>query len=74
MGKLVEDLEMHESNHKHALTSVFIDPIKTLADEFKNFVEMVKATLDLELADKGEFMISPNFDETLLGMFQKIIF
>lgn len=67
MNKMLEDLKAHESEKQHILKSWFIDPLDGLYEELTKFKELVESTLDLELADKGEFIVNPSFDETFQG-------
>jgi DNA mismatch repair protein MSH2 len=67
LPKLISDLDAHESPKKKVLTAYFVDPLNGLKEDCSNFVEMIETTLDLKLADQGEFMIRPDFDDTLQG-------
>lgn len=50
----------------HAL---FISQLNDQIEDMTKFQEMVESTLDLSLVDRGEFLIKPEFDEELQGLF-----
>lgn len=41
--------------------------LQELERDLDNFVKLVENTLDLEAADKGEYMVDADFDDTLKG-------
>lgn len=68
LPNFLKDLEAHDGPKAHVLESNFIQPLKNLQDDFSKYAEMVKTTLDLEMADKGEFVVRPEIHEDFAGM------
>ena len=68
LPKLIEDLEALDAPQKNVMISYFVDPLNALKEDSLKFVEMIESTLDVNLADQGEFMIKPEFDENLQSM------
>lgn len=60
---MLRDLEAHEGPKKYILASYIIDPVKVLREDFSKFSEMIQTTLDLDMAEKGEFVVQPDIDE-----------
>lgn len=63
LPNLIQDLEKHESDKRHVLDSYFIDPIKLLQEDFNKFAEMVNETLDVDMAEKGDFIVRKDIHE-----------
>lgn len=72
LPKLIEDLDGFDASKKSVLISYFVDPLNSLKEDSTKFVEMIETTLDVNLAEHGEFMIKPEFDENLKGSQRKI--
>lgn len=51
--------------------SVLLDPIGELLKDMEKFLVMIEQTLDLDLVDRGEFLIKPTYDEELQELFTK---
>lgn len=64
---MVQDLQQHDSDKKHVLLALFIEPISVLDDELSKFKELVETTVDLEMAGRGEYFVRPDFDPALEG-------
>jgi DNA mismatch repair protein MSH2 len=69
MDKMLEDLKHHESSKEHVLKTRFIEPLVVLYKDLSKFQELVEETLDLEMADKGEYIVKASFDDKLAGSF-----
>ena len=52
-----------------ALHGMFIDPLVDAMQDMQRFQDMVESTIDMELVDRGEFLIKPTFDDDLQGKF-----
>ncbi|CAG7725813.1 unnamed protein product, partial [Allacma fusca] len=65
LGRLIELLENYDGPKHVALSSVFIEPLKLLQEDFAKFCSLIENTLDLQLADQGEFVVRPEFDSSL---------
>lgn len=48
-----------------ALKALIIDPLKEFVEDLDKFQQMVEQTIDLEAADKGDFMVKADFDDDL---------
>lgn len=44
-----------------ALKTMIIDPLKELIEDMDKFQQLVEQTIDLEAAEKGDFMVNPGF-------------
>lgn len=51
-----------------ALKALIIDPLKEFVEDLDKFQQMVEQTIDLEAADKGDFMVKADFDDDLKGI------
>ena len=51
-----------------AMKAMIIDPLKEYIEDLDKFQQMVEQTIDLEAADKGDFMVKPDFDDELKGI------
>jgi DNA mismatch repair protein MSH2 len=47
---------------------VFISSLKDLPGDMQHFQQMVESTLDMDLVDRGEFLVKPSFDDDLQGV------
>jgi len=50
-----------------SVKALLLEPLKEKADDMTKFVDLVEQTLDMDLASHGEFLIRPEFDDTLKG-------
>lgn len=44
-----------------ALRAVIIDPLTELVEDMEKFQQLVEQTIDLDAAEKGDFMVNPGF-------------
>ena len=47
--------------------SPYFLPLQEAYDDFSKYIEMVEATVELELNDSREYVIKPSFDDALVG-------
>lgn len=64
--KIIEKLS--EATKIAALDALIIDPLKELLEDLDKFQQMVEQTIDLDAADKGDFMVKADFDDDLKGI------
>lgn len=50
-----------------ALNSLVADPLKDLIEDMDKFQQMIEQTLDLDAADRGEFIVKSEFSDALKG-------
>jgi len=50
------------------MIAMLIDPLKDQLEEMEKFQEMIESTLDLDVVDRGEFLVKPSFDENFQGI------
>jgi len=67
MEKMLVDLKNHESEKQIVLQSVIIEPLDNLNSDLSKFRELVEGTVDLDMAEKGEYVVRADFDESLSG-------
>lgn len=46
-----------------ALKTMIIEPLKELMEDMDKFQQLVEQTIDLEAAEKGDFMVNPGFSD-----------
>nr|CAG4643786.1 EOG090X02H9 [Lepidurus arcticus] len=63
---LVEVLEQHDGKHLSVLKAIFTEPLRASVLDFEKFKEMVLSTVDLALAEQGEYLVKADFDDELL--------
>ena len=67
---MIKCMEEYSSSEPHpTIRDVLIDPFKEHLRDMEKFQEMIVSTLDLDLVDKGEFLVKPCFDEDLQSKF-----
>ncbi|XP_020288290.1 DNA mismatch repair protein Msh2 [Pseudomyrmex gracilis] len=66
LPKLLEQLSS-EANVA-ALKAMIIDPLKELIEDMDKFQQLVEQTIDLDAAEKGDFMINPGFSDDFKGL------
>jgi DNA mismatch repair protein MSH2 len=54
------------------IDELFTSQFRSLSIEFKTFEDLVEETVDLEMVEKGEFMVNASFDEVLQELKSKI--
>ncbi|KAL6266463.1 hypothetical protein P5V15_003311 [Pogonomyrmex californicus] len=59
LPKLLEQLSPEEN--VTALKTMIIDPLKELIEDMNKFQQLVEQTIDLDAAEKGDFMVNPGF-------------
>ncbi|XP_076658764.1 DNA mismatch repair protein spel1 isoform X1 [Halictus rubicundus] len=62
LPRLVEQLS---SVNVVALKTMFSDPLSELINDMDKYQQMVEQTIDLEAAEKGDFLVRPEFDDEL---------
>lgn len=65
LPKLVEQLSTEAS--VTALKTMIIDPLKELIEDMDKFQQLVEQTIDLDAAEKGDFMVNPGFADDFKG-------
>lgn len=50
-----------------ALKAMIIDPLKELIADMDKFQQLVEQTIDLDAAEKGDFMVNPGFADDFKG-------
>lgn len=55
---------LRKINNK-SVNAMIVNPIGDILSDLQKFQSMVEQTIDLDLVDRGEFFIKPNFDEEL---------
>lgn len=69
---LLKTLQSCNDHNPHpTMQSVFIVTLEEQVADVEKFREMVETTLDLDLVDRGEYLIKSEFDETLQGKKKK---
>ena len=61
--------QLSNSSDTAAMKALIIDPLKEFIEDLDKFQQMVEQTIDLDAADKGDFMVKPDFDEELKGTY-----
>lgn len=70
---LLKTLQSCNDHNPHpTMQSVFIVTLEEQVADVEKFREMVETTLDLDLVDRGEYLIKSEFDETLQEMRKKM--
>ena len=65
MSHLPNIIEQLSSANVAALKAMCIDPLTELIKDMDKFQQMVEQTVDLEAAEKGDFLVRPEFDKEL---------
>lgn len=61
-----------DETYKDALDAVYTNKLRDHSDSFVKLQEMVETTVDLEALDNHEFIIKPEFDDTLRVIRKKL--
>lgn len=67
MSHLPNIIEQLSSANVAALKAMCTDPLTELIKDMDKFQQMVEQTVDLEAAEKGDFLVRPEFDKELEG-------
>lgn len=59
---------LREANNG-ALNDMIVSPLAEYVADMEKFQKMIETTLDMELADKGEFLVKASFDSELQGVY-----
>jgi DNA mismatch repair protein MSH2 len=66
LPSLISTLKSCNDQNPHStLQNVFITCLEEQIEDTSKYTEMIETTLDLNLVDRGEFLIKPDFDEEL---------
>lgn len=63
LPKLLEQLS--SEGNVTALKVMIMDPLKELIEDMDKFQQLVEQTIDLDAAEKGDFMVNPGFADDL---------
>lgn len=63
LPKLLEQLLLEKN--VTALNTMIIDPLKELIEDMDKFQQLIEQTIDLDAAEKGDFMVNPGFADDL---------
>lgn len=58
------------ANHK-TINTYFVDPLNGFLEDMQKFQTMIETTLDMDLVDKGEFLVKPSFDDDLQELYER---
>ncbi|KAK3870845.1 hypothetical protein Pcinc_023957, partial [Petrolisthes cinctipes] len=65
LPNLCEAIGKYEGPHTTTLAAVFITPLMELVTDLSKYQEMIETTVDMSQASQGQFVIKPDFDDTL---------
>ncbi|CAK9806196.1 DNA mismatch repair protein Msh2 [Anthophora quadrimaculata] len=65
MSHLPSLIEQFSNINTVALKTMFVDPLNELIKDMDKFQQMVEQTIDLDAAGTGDFLVKPEFDDTL---------
>jgi DNA mismatch repair protein MSH2 len=68
LPELIALLQEYNGKHLEILKLTFTDPIVNLYGGLVKLQELVESTIDLEAADRHEYLIKPEFNEELGSM------
>ena len=60
-------LEQFSNVNVVALKTMFSDPLSELIKDMDKFQQMIEQTIDLDSAEKGDFLVRAEFDDELKG-------
>lgn len=66
LPRLIQQLS--DASDKTALKELIINPLKELVNDMDKFQQMIEQTIDLDAAEKGDFLVRPDFDDELKGI------
>ncbi|XP_045467664.1 DNA mismatch repair protein Msh2 isoform X2 [Harmonia axyridis] len=61
---------LRETGNKH-VKSMLIDPISEILFDLQKYLEMIEQVLDLDLVDRGEFLVKHTFDDQLKDLYRE---
>lgn len=67
LPNLCDAMARYDGPHTTSLAAIFTTPLQEIISDLAKFQEMIETTMDLELCNKGEFVIKADFDEGLTG-------
>ncbi|GJQ86278.1 putative component of the post-replicative DNA mismatch repair system (MMR) [Trypoxylus dichotomus] len=53
------------------INSILVNPIKDFVSDMEKYQCMIEETLNMDLVDRGEFLVKPSFDKDLEELFEK---
>lgn len=59
-------------NPQSTFRAAIIDPLRDSIKEMDKFQEMIEATIDMDVVDRGEFLVKPSFDDNFQGNFNAL--
>ncbi|KAK4320785.1 hypothetical protein Pmani_008361 [Petrolisthes manimaculis] len=65
LPNLCEAIAKYEGPHTTTLAAVFTTPLMELVTDLSKYQEMIETTVDMSQASQGQFVIKPDFDDTL---------
>lgn len=65
LPKLLEQLSLEVN--VVALKTMIIDPLKELIEDMDKFQQLVEQMIDLDAAEKGDFMVNPSYLDDFKG-------
>nr|XP_050846789.1 DNA mismatch repair protein Msh2 isoform X1 [Vespula vulgaris] len=63
LPRLIQQLS--DASDITALKELIINPLKELVNDMDKFQQMIEQTIDLDAAEKGDFLVRPDFDDEL---------
>ncbi|KAG7172893.1 DNA mismatch repair protein Msh2-like, partial [Homarus americanus] len=65
LPNLCEAIAKYDGPHVASLAAVFTTPVQEVLSDLGKYQEMIETTVDMEQANQGEYVIKPDFDESL---------
>ncbi|KAK9685635.1 MSH2 protein, partial [Basidiobolus ranarum] len=69
---LLENTEFPEVEHKELVDKIYTTKLKGYAEDLTKLQEMIETTIDLDRVDYHEYVIKPDFDDTLKDLREKL--
>ncbi|XP_014246973.2 DNA mismatch repair protein Msh2-like [Cimex lectularius] len=64
--------EYKENKNYHTLRDMIVSPFEEYNADMEMYKEMIVTTIDLNLVDRGEFLVKPEFDDNLEALHSQI--